>query len=113
VQYNDFEPAVNGLEIYSDRDFGTNYPAGSELSELFRVIPIRIESSDFPGEYSDSTEDGRFFSAHAYDLGAPLGDSEFVPNQDLAGTHIFTVFVMLSDGRTFESRSQASLLLGP
>lgn len=106
--YEEFEPAVNSVEIYSDSDFNPELVAGSDLSEVFQITGLISEAVEFPAAQAD----GRLLSAKQYSLQAAWINGELSSVPVTPKVHAFTLLVTLDDGRAFEVRTAEVLLDG-
>ncbi len=106
--YEDYQPAVSSLQIFSDSDVNENYAAGSDLAQLFSANGMMGESTSL----LEATNNGTLASARTYSLepawvGGELATAPTTPNE-----HIFTIMISLEDGSTFEIRTPEVLLSG-
>lgn len=106
--YEDYQPALSSLQIFSDSDLNENYLAGSDLSALFAARGMMGESNSL----LEATNSGSLASSKAYSLepawiGGELATGPMTPNE-----HIFTIMISLGDGSTFEIKTPEVLLSG-
>lgn len=99
--YEDFEPRVSSVEIFSDSDLNQAFPAGSDLSTVFKLTPAPVITDG--AIYSAIEADP--LSSRAYTFTPALTNDALVAIPDTGVAHIFTIMLNLADGRTFEIRT--------
>ena len=106
--YEDYQPAVSSLQIFSDSDVNENYPTGSDLSELFAAGGMMGESNSlFEATNSGSLASSKAYSLEPTRIGGELVTAPMTPNE-----HIFTIMISLEDGSAFEIKTPEVLLSG-
>lgn len=106
--YEEYQPVVSDLQIYSDSDLSADYTAGSDLSQLFIASGSIGDSTSL----SESSEVGSIVSARSYSLRPRWVGGNLVTNPTTPSQHIFTIMISLADGRSFEIRTTEVVLLG-
>jgi len=106
--YEDYQPAVFSLQIFSNSDVNENYPSGSDLSVLFAASGMMGESNSL----LEATNNGSLASSKAYSLEPAWIDGELATAPMTPNEHIFTIIISLEDGSTFEIKTPELLLSG-
>jgi len=106
--YEEYQPAVSDLQIYSDNDFNADYIAGSDLTQLFTAT----DSTSGSNLFVDNANGISILSARSYTLQSVWMGRELATIPTTPRVHVFTINVSLEDGRAFEIRTPAVLLSG-
>lgn len=106
--YEDYQPAVTSIEIYSDSDLNGNFIAGSNLAKVFAATGVMSGNSTL----LTASENGGLLSVRKYSLGAAWLDGVLATTPVTPNVHIFTIMITLDDGRAFEIRTPEVLLSG-
>lgn len=106
--YDDYQPAVVGISVLSDTEFNADYPAGSDLAPLFTAQGLMSGNNTL----SEASESEGLRSATAYALQAAMADGVLAASPVTPATHVFTLLIMLDDGRMYEVQTAAVLLSG-
>jgi len=107
--FENFQPGVSNIEVYSDSDINDEILAGTDLSALFTTSQLSYDSDS---NLTEASENGSLLSARSYSL-YPASTSElFSATSVTPEVHTFTIFLALDDGRTFEIQTPAVLISG-
>lgn len=104
---DDYQPAVSRIDIYSDSDFNDDFPAGSNLTEVFRAIG-ELDENNFA--FAGGADNDTFRSARNYRVEPLWRDGVLATTPVTPSMHIFTILITLDDGRAFEVRSDEILI---
>lgn len=106
--YEEYQPDVSNLQIFSDSDINADYVAGADLTRLFTATDA-MSGSNLLVEDADggSIESARSYLLEPAWMGGELTTIPTTPSQ-----HIFTIIISLDDGRAFETRTPEVLLSG-
>lgn len=99
--YEAYQPTVTNIEIYSDSDISEALIAGSNLAPIFNINGITDESNTSINGF----EENEFVSARSYLIEPAYTDGELVVIPTTPNRHIFTIMIMLNDGRALEIRT--------
>ena len=106
--YDDYQPAVTGIQIFSDSDFNALYTTGTDLTPLFSATGLMGDSTSI----SKANINGTLLSSRAYLLEPAWVDGELVAIPSTPQQHIFTIMITLTDGQAFEIRTPEVLISG-
>jgi len=103
-----YEPAINSIEVFSEADFNDSFTAGTNLASVFAANGFTGESSTL----LEASNSNNLLSSRSYSLTPSYSVDELVAIPALPRTHIFTVIVTLDNGQAFETRTTEVLLSG-
>lgn len=106
--YEDYQPAVSSLQVFSDTDVNDDYLAGSDLSELFAANAMMGDSNSL----LEASNNGTLLSAKTYTLEPAWIGGELISAPTTPNEHRFTIVISLLDGSTFEGTTPEVLLSG-
>ena len=106
--YEEYQPTVSNISIYSDSDFNSRFVAGTNLSSIFKATGL-IHGN---GSLIDDTVNGTVVSAREYSLGPAWIDGALVEAPATPSSHVFTITITLNDGRAYTIRTPEVLLTG-
>jgi len=107
-RYEEFQPKIVSIEIYSETDFNETLIAGSNLAEFFHFTPLDLfedRSVSAPSENSIST-------ARSYRINPAWKNGTLIASPDTPKTHVFNITVILDNGHIYEARSPEFLISG-
>jgi len=106
--YEEFQPKVSKIELFSDSDLSDEFIAGEDLSSVFTTTEI----SGVSGNLVEATEDGTLVPARKYSLSPAWKDGRLIVEPLIPKTHGFSILVTLDDGRVFEKQAPVVLISG-
>jgi len=106
--YEDYQPKVSGIEIYSDSDLNDEFISGKDLSGVFTTNEISGDS----GNLYHANESSSVLSARKYSLTPAWQEGELVTKPVTPKSHTFTILIAMDDGRVFEKRAPVVLISG-
>ena len=106
--YEDFQPAVTSVEVYSDNDLNGDFVAGSDLTNVFAATGMMGGNSTL----LEAAENNGLLSARSYSLQSEWQDGVLATTPVIPKAHIFTIMITLDNGRAFEIRTPDVLLSG-
>lgn len=106
--YEEYQPGISNISIYSDNDFNTDLVAGLDLSAAFAAIGLMGSS----GSLIDASKNSSLLSAREYSLQPAWQDDILVATPATPNIHVFTVTITLSDGHAYSIRTPEVLLSG-
>jgi hypothetical protein len=107
-QYEEYQPTVSNINIYSDSDFNSRFVAGTDLSSIFKATG----QMNGNGSLIDAAQNGTSLSAREYSLGPAWIDEALVETPITPNSHVFTITITLDDGRAYTIRTPEVLLTG-
>jgi hypothetical protein len=106
--YEEFQPTVTSINIFSDSDFNADLTAGSDLSVAFEITELAQEGDSFHTLPNSEI----LASARAYSLRALWEGDALVATPITPENHVFTITLTLADGRAYTIRTAELLLSG-
>lgn len=106
--YEEYQPGVSSIQVFSDSDFNQDYTAGTDLTSLFAAAEMMGASNSL----LDANDNNSLLSARTYSLEPVWLDGELVTRPTTPSSHIFTIMISLSDGSAYEIRTPELLLSG-